>query len=810
MNTASERIPGVKVTLQNTTYGVITDYSGNYYLELKAKGDYQIHFQALGFQDTLVAISVLNPRTKLNVTLKEEVTELESVEIISKKINVANGIIKKVRDNRDNLTNQFDNYTCTTYLKTGLEREVNEKDTVYEKNQKMSLIESVSKTTHIEPGFYHEEILAKHDYSDKEAVRTGSVVDYYRDDIITPNQVVEKDPYIFFEKVEDGNFDLYQNMVNVPNISEHPITSPVGIQCFTNYKFSLSAILEVDGQKIYEIQVEPRFKSAPLFQGQLYILKDLWVIQSFRLSINSAAMPFFQDFTVIQDYEKIEGFWVPVRRAFTYTIREASDYIHASTRVRHFDYQFNNSISERDFRNEIASYSTDAFSRDSSYWKNNRPITLKSTELEFIAEQNRIDSIKQSQHYLDSIDQAFNKITFGDVVFSGIGFRNRYKEREIYIAPLVGSFQVIGVGGFRYNFAGSYSKKFENNHQIKVSPAINYGFNNNDIKPRLGIDYTFLPLVFGNIEMNIGDTYERVTNQTTAVNYVLGTNNMIQNRFFDIAHRREIVNGLYGRVKFEFADRQPLGDIDQGSIFEFLQSIDTLEDAQLFPEPPPFERYLVSIFELKLQYRFKQKYMIKQGEKLIVGTKYPELEFTFRQGLPGLFGSEVSFNMLELKVSDEINLGNYGASNWNIIGGSFLNKKDLRVIEHRFFKESDLGFFSNPLHTHQALDSNYNTNGAYLQAFYLHHFNGFFLKKIPLIRLLAFESIAGASIMLIDNINYQHSEFFVGVERKFRMLGEYFKYGFYYVGRFNDITAPQFRFKFGLDFYNTFTNKWSW
>jgi len=97
-----------------------------------------------------------------------------------------------------------------------------------------------------------------------------------------------------------------------------------------------------------------------------------------------------------------------------------------------------------------------------------------------------------------------------------------------------------------------------------------------------------------------------------------------------------------------------------------------------------------------------------------------------------------------------------------------------------------------------------------MQAFYLHHYNGYILKKIPLIRSLNFESIAGTSLMLINDINYVHAEFFVGVERKFKMLGEYFKYGFYYVSRVNDMAAPQLRFKIGLDFYNTFTNKWSW
>ena len=804
-----EPLPGANVYVDSTTYGVITDYNGLYFLELKTRNTYPIHFKMLGMKDTIINISVNRKVNEFNISLAEASIELQSVEVVSKKIKVANSIIEKVQDNRKNMALQVNNYVCDTYLKTGLEREPRKPDSTSEAPSKMSLIESLSKTTFMAKNTYHEKILALHDYSDREFAQAESFIDYYQEDIITPIQAVEVDPYIFYEKVEDGDVNLYQNMINLPKITEHPITSPIGIQAFTNYKFRLANIFYEDDQKIYEIQVTPRFKSAALVEGQLYIISDLWVVKSFNLSINPGSMPFFMDFNVIQDYENIDEHWMVVRREFTYTIKEEEDYIRANTRVKHFNYEFNTDVNIKDFKNEISSYADDAFSKDTVFWNQHRPLRLKASELSFIAEQEKIDSIKQSQSYLDSVDAAFNKVTFGDVVFSGIGLRNRFKSQEIFIAPLLGSIQPFSVGGFRYDFSGHYSKKFDNNHKIKVSPSLNYGFLNRDIKPKLGLEYTFLPLKFGSVELEVGDLYERITNQTTAVNYILGAGSYINNQFFSLAHRREIVNGLYGRVKFSYADRKPLGDVEMGPIFEFFEAIDTTEP-RLFPEPPEFQRYKVSFIEFKFQYRFNQKYMIKNNEKLIVGSEYPEIEMTFRQGIPGLFGSEVRFNQLEFKVSDEINLGNYGDSKWKVIGGSFINKQNLRIIEHKFIKQSDVGFFTNPLETHQGLDTNYNTNSPYLQAFYVHHFNGLFLNKIPGIRLLKFESVVGANALVLQEFNFNHSEFFIGVERKFRVFKEYFKYGFYYSGQFNDITQPFFRFKIGFDYFNTFTNTWSW
>lgn len=811
-NEKSEGVPGVKIYVDSTTYGVITDYSGSYFLEVHQQKTYALRFNMLGMQDTVVQVIVNKKQTDLDIVLKEKTTELESVEIRTKKINVGQSIIKKVQKNRKNMAEQYDNYACTTYQKTGLEKEKHiffRNDTTDQKPEKTNLIESISQTTFIAPNTYHEHIIAQHDYSDKESSTTTSSIDYFMDDIITPVQSIEVDPYLFFEKTQDGDFNLYQNMINLPKISEHPITSPIGVQAFTNYTFKLINILFEEGQKIYEIEVTPRFKTAPLFSGSIFILDELWVIKSFNLSVNPAAMPFFKEFNVIQDYEEVNGFWVPVRREFDYMIREEAYDISANTRVHHSNYQFNQAIQSKDFKNELSNYSTDAFIKDSAYWNANRPLQLKEEELDFIAEQVRIDSIKQSEHYLDSVDAVFNKITLGDIFLNGVGLRNRFKKHEFFIKPILGSAEFFGVGGFRYNFGGHYAKKFENAHQLKISPELNYGFLNYDLKPQLAVEYTFLPLKFGKVEVEIGDTYELLTNQLSIINWALGGNSSVRNRFVGLAYRQELVNGLYGRVKFSYANKQPLGGLQLGPIMDYFSKIDTTQ-FDFVNEPIDFEPYLISLFELKLQYRFKQQYIIKNNEKLIIGTEYPEIELTFRQGIPRLFGSEVQFNSIEAKVSDEINMGNYGDSNWKIIGGTFLNKKDLRIIEYKYFRPSDSFFLSNPLNTHQTLDTAISTNQLYAQGFYVHHFNGFFLNKIPLINRLGFESICGVSILMIPEAQFIYNDFFVGVEKKFKIRNQYLKYGFYYTGRFDTISSPYFRFKIGFDYLNTFTNKWSY
>ena len=805
-----EGIPGVRVFVKNTTYGVITNYNGEYFLELKDKKDYLISFNMVGFSDSTVKINIDSKYTQLDIQLKETTQELETVEIYADKVDIAKKVIKESNAVKKKWRKSVEQYTCNTYIKTSLEKEYKpmvakrmemKSDSFVGGKSKMNFIESYAITKYQAPNNYHEKIIAEHDYAEKGSNTVSGSVSFDFGDDVVPTQYIEHNPYIFYEKVEDGNFNLYQNLVTLPRISTKPILSPIADGSFVSYKYKLNSVFFENGQKIYNIEVTPRNKQAPLFSGNLYIIDSLWVIKSFDLSINSSTMEFFKTFRIIQDYENIDGNWVVVRREFNYTINEIQQIISANTRVSHTNYNFNPEFDKKEFNDEILSYDTEAFNKDSSYWNNLRPIQLKQTELDFIHEQDSITKFLESEAYLDSIDKAYNRLTFWDVTLNGIGFRNRYKKQSIYFNSLLSSLKVFGVGGLRYGLGGNYSKEFENAHKIKLEGDLDYGFNNKDIKGFLSAEYTFLPLKFGSFRLRGGDTYDMINNYES----VLGTfsrSNYVRNRFIGVSQRLELINGLYGRLSFDYSDRQEITDLIladwSNEVFGELN------------KPQPFERYTVSLFELNLVYRFKQKYVIKGNKKQIIGTKFPELKLTYKKGVPKLFGSDVNFDFIELSASDKVQLSRLGELKWNFVAGSFVNKVDLRFIEHKFFRGSDAFLFSNPLKSHQLLDSTFHTPNPYFQAFAIHHFNGSIMNKIPLINKLKLQLVVGGSALLIQDINYSHIEIYGGIERPFRLWKQLLKVGTYWAIRQNNITDGTLRFKIGMDFFNSYTNSWSY
>jgi hypothetical protein len=802
-------IPGVRVAVENTTYGVPANSQGFYFLELPTQGTYVLTFTMLSFEKRSDTIVVSDKITYHETVLYEKSTELGTVEIYADKKDIAKEVIGHVIDNKKNLGRAYETYQCETYIKTSLEKEsrfpfMAETDTVGK--QRMNLIESYSVTHFKQNTTYHEEVIAHHDYAEKANSTVMVSVDFANPDNLVPNQAIEYNPYIFFEKVADGDVDPYQNLIDLPKISSKQLVSPVAANAFINYKYTLEAVFYQDKQKIYEIKVEPRFKEGPLFSGTLFIIDSLWVIKSMDLSVNPAAMDYFKEFRIIQDFENVDGNWVATRREFSYTINDGMDYVMANTRVQHSNYLFNKGYDEKLYKNSVMSFSDDAFDRDSLYWISARPIQLKPEELQYIHEQDSIEKELNSFERIDSINAEYNRLTVWDFLLNGVGFRNREKAREIYFSPLISQPQFFGFGPYRHKLAGYYSKEFENGKSISVDAEIDYGFKYQDLKGSVGFEYTYLPKHFGSLKVSGGDVYDLVNSYESIVN-TGASSNFVRKTFFAIGQRYEIVNGLYGRVSYDYSTRIAVPELARAPWLDSL-----MKNIGSDIQAKPFETYTVSIFELELLYRFKQAYIIKKGKKIVIGTEFPELRLNYKIGVPGLFGSDVNFSFLELGASDEITFGTFGNMKWNFLAGSFLgsNIADIRFIEHKFFRGSDFFFFSNPLKSLQLLDSTRHTAHPYLQAFVIHHFNGAITDKIPLINKTKIELVAGGGLLMIDDADYSHLEFYMGIERKFKIKKQLFKVSAFYVLRDNGAPSVQLNFKFGIDFYNSFTNSWSY
>jgi hypothetical protein len=176
-----------------------------------------------------------------------------------------------------------------------------------------------------------------------------------------------------------------------------------------------------------------------------------------------------------------------------------------------------------------------------------------------------------------------------------------------------------------------------------------------------------------------------------------------------------------------------------------------------------------------------------------------------------VLNSSVDYDFLEFQIRDQIDFKTFGSSRYHVYTGSFINDADIRIMDKKFFRRSDRIFFSNPLRSFQLIGDIEPTTRSYFQGHYLHHFNGSVMNKVPLVKYLKIQAVGGAGLLLIDGKDrYQHAEAYVGLERVFRIRNQLIKFSGFYVQAVSSADAWDSSFKFGIDFYNSFTRAWSY
>lgn len=817
-------LPFASVYIDQSTLGVSTDLKGRYFFELDP-GKYTVVYSYVGYETTKLEVEVkLRFKQTQDVRLKFKPSALHEVEIVADTRDRGTEIMKQAIANRKGFNQAIESYTCDTYSKTSLEKvlvkpkpsdsatvvtdEALEAANLTEHfgKQNLNLIEMVGQTHFKQRARYKEVIEAYHDYAERPNTGEGREMSVtFSADVgpdagsIAPKTYRKDNPYLLYEDATSSELDFYDNLISFPSVAQSELVSPLASAALLSYKYFYQGAFYEGDRKIYEIGVEPRFKTKALFEGKIFIEDSTFALLGVDLNINRSALTFCHNFKIIQNYEELNpGCYLPVRREMLYTIREGRHSIIGNTRVDHSEYAVNKEFDSRFFGSEIKRYEITAFDQDSGYWDAKRPITLTTSELKFIHETDSLTEYFQSDEYFRKVDSSFNRLDWWTPL-AGYGRRNRVRGNELYIEGLLGQVNPVGIGGYRHKLPGYFNKTFKSGLKLENKGFVDYGFRNKDIKGKLTTGFTYIPEKFVKTSLTVGDFYSLINNYSS-IEQTFSRSNYVRSKTIGVAQRMEVVNGLFAELSFEYTDQQSIDNLQlsnwSGQLFGDLN------------DPVPFERYTKSELKITAKYRFAQKYVMKGKEKIIIGTDYPEIDIEYRKGLPGLFGSEVNYDYVEISASGEIPLARFGYTRWSASAGTYLNKANLRVLEHKYFRGSDRWFFSDPSSTFQLLDQTLHTPNEFFSLNGVHHFEGAILDKVPLVNRLKLQLAGGVGILLIPDSDFAHFEAFAGLERPFRIKEQLFKISVWGVTSDSNLGEAVFTFKFGISFFNTFTQKW--
>ncbi|MBC7875465.1 MAG: carboxypeptidase-like regulatory domain-containing protein, partial [Ferruginibacter sp.] len=751
------------------------------------RGKYDIVVSMIGYKTRVATIFVNNEDIIENLELEtDEGSNLSEVIMKAKTRDRAEEIIRSVVRNKESILDAIGSHSYKAYIKafqldSGFTKKKNENESgvpAKENYDDMSLSEVSLRLDKNTNGQIREERLG--------VIKRG------------------KPESLFYMSVTEGDFYLYNNLINTPPVSKIPFVSPLSYSGLLAYRFKTLKIDRTVKPKVYTISVRSRQLSNATIDGEITVQDSTWAVLSAEFRLPAAHMPEYDFMEVKQEYGQVgDSARMITRQQFNYYIKTKKGRLYGETIVVYSGYELNKNFRKGYFGNEVSSTAAEAYEKDSTFWKSVRTEPLSRQQELYSRYQDSIYRYMRSEAYLDSMDRILNKVTWKKMLIFGQVFNDHRKERMWIVPPITSLIQPVAFGGTRLKLAGAYRKTFSSRKKLDLEADISYGFRNHDVNGTVGLQHLYNPFNKGEVTIRGGRNFEFIYPGDAWVN-VLKRSNIYLNNSVEISHGVDIINGIRVLNKFEVAFRRSVADYKVGNNADSIFGISN--------EPPvDFEPYNATYNEIKLYFTPKLKYIREPKEKIYLGSKWPTFYVSWRKGLPKLLGSKIDFDYLEFGLEHHINLGVAGQTAYIIKTGDFLNTKDLRIIDYKFMRQGDPLFFQNPQKSFQALDSTFPVFDRFYQGNLVHEFNGFLINRIPFLKQLKLQEIAGGGFLITKDRSLRYFEFFTGIERVFKWpfnpLARV-KLGVYVVGSLANKFNNPVQFKIGLTTWDRFRNNW--
>jgi hypothetical protein len=289
------------VYIQELKQGTTSNTKGDYEIKMPA-GKYTVFYQSLGFEPVLFNITLTDKTITKDVILPVQYYQIPEVRITASGEDPAYGIMRKAIGLAPYYLNNISYYKADVYLKGNL---------------------VVNKIPRLIRKSMEREAKKESGSSDNTTIKEGGVYlmeSYNEIEFTAPEKYIQK--VISFKSTfpEEGNEISPMEYVSAsfyqPVLAELAI-SPLSPNAFSHYNFKYLGASPQGNFSINKIQVIPKRKSQQLFEGTIYIIDDLWCLQSVDLTNENLVgkIRIQQLYIPVQD-----EIWMPVSDKFEINI----------------------------------------------------------------------------------------------------------------------------------------------------------------------------------------------------------------------------------------------------------------------------------------------------------------------------------------------------------------------------------------------------------------------------------------------------------------------------------------------------------
>lgn len=786
-DTDGAAVPFVSVYIKNTTKGTSANVDGVYSLSLD-KGTFNIVYKAIGYKALEKEISIAENTTE-DVVLTAEAYTLSGVTIDGNAEDPAYEIIRQAIKKRKEHLTEVKAYTTDVYIK-GVQKLVGAPKKFFGRDVRKTLdldtnrrgilylSESTSTFAFERPGKIHEEMIS--------------------------SKISGRNNAFSFNKASDLIINFYDNILLDNTMSARGFVSPISDHALRYYRYKLLGTSIENGATINKIQIIPRREHDPVFRGIIYIKEDSWHLVNANVYLTeNSGINLIDTLKISQQFLKVEDTYMPSNMNFQFNGNVFGFKFEGYYAGVYSNYNIHPNFPRNYFTGEILKITKAVNKKDSLFWLNNRPIPLTPEESRDYVRKDSIAALKASKPYLDSLEKANNKFGIAKMLITGYTINNRYDRKRLRLDPILPALFYNTVEGFGARYGVTYTKDLEYGAFYSIRPEVRYGFSNKLLTGSLSGNYFYNPLKRASISASAGSgiydlnnygSMSLLSNSFNSLFFETNFSKFYKKEFANIETSRELTNGLQATISAEFNRNTNLVNTTTYKIKDLKG--ETFSSNNPFSpevESPLFPTYEAFILNASLTYTVGQSYITRPERKIYQESKYPSIRVSYKKAFKGILSSDVDYDLISAEIyQNKISSGLWGYSSFVVGAGKFLNNAQIYYPEFQHFRGNNSLFGLPELRKFLFLDFYlYSTDRAYFEAHFEHNFSGFFTNKVPLLRKLKLEELAGVSY-LSQPLKRNYTEFYFGLQRLiFRAA-----YGFAYDG--NKRVNHGFRLSYGF------------
>ncbi|MBN3035273.1 MAG: carboxypeptidase-like regulatory domain-containing protein [Bacteroidales bacterium] len=710
-------IPFANVFFNGTTIGVSTDFDGKFALETAHPSDTLVA-SSVGYKKAFAAIQ-RNRFQEIHFILAPDNVNLPEIIIVAGE-NPAEILLRKIISHKElNNKKEFSAYQYEVYNKIEIDaNNISEQLKDRRIMRPFRFVFDYVDTSTLNgkpylPIFLSESLsdyyFRKNPRSEREIIKAAKVSG-------VENESVLKYLGEMFQK-----YSIYDNFIT---LFQKNFISPVSDNGLFNYRYYLIDSTWFDGKWCYKIMFKPRRKQELTFTGHFWVHDTTYAVKSFEMRIAEGAnINFINDLMISQEFDLIDGrYWMVVRDAGIGDFNVLEDHNRTigffgrkTTTYRNF--VLNQAKEDEFYSSPVRVIVADnAYKKDETFWVNQRHEALSKDERTIYYMVDTLRNLPAFKTWIDIIE----------MVVTGY-----WEWGKVELGPYMSLVSFNAIEGGRIRLGGRTTSEFS--QKTRYHAHIAYGTRDRRYKAGVG----FMHLLNSNprrtIEGDFRYDIEQLGNSPNAFreDFLLAAvfrrnpaDKLSLTREFTLVYEHEWFQGFSSKINLIHKEIIPVGE----ARIEVFNG-----DGELFNK----ESIQTSEARLDLRLALQENYVSGDFDRISLGTKYPILGIQYGYGIPGFLDSEYEYHRLSFGIRHWFNIWGIGWSKYFLEAGKIWGTLPFPLLKlhpgNETFILDETAF--NLMNYFEFVSD------QYLNFYYSHHFDGFFLNHIPLMRRLKWREV---------------------------------------------------------------------